>query len=130
MAEQELAGRAGAVVALDPQTGAVKVMYANPAYDSNDPLACTQPGCQLNRSTQGRYPPGSTFKVVTATAAIDSGKYTPNSIVNGNSPVTISGVPLQNDNNQSFGPIDLTTALVYSVNTVWAQVAEHSGAGR
>ena len=57
-------------------------------------------------------------------AAIDSGKYTPNSIVNGKSPVTISGVPLNNDNNQSFGPIDLTTALTYSVNTVWAQVAE------
>jgi peptidoglycan glycosyltransferase len=129
VAQEALAGRPGAVVALDPQTGAVKVMYANPAYDSNDPLACTQPGCQLNRSTQGRYPPGSTFKVVTATAAIDSGKYTPNSVVNGNSPVTISGVPLQNDGDQSFGPIDLTTALVYSVNTVWAQVAESLGRG-
>jgi peptidoglycan glycosyltransferase len=65
--------------------------------------------------------------VVTAAAAIDSGKYTPNSTVNGNSPKTISGVPLQNDGNQSFGNIDLTTALTYSVNTVWAQVAEHVG---
>ncbi len=81
----------------------------------------------FNRSTQGQYPPGSTFKVVTATAAIDSGKYTPNSIVNGHSPVTISGVPLSNDNNQSFGQIDLTTALTYSVNTVWAQVGESLG---
>jgi peptidoglycan glycosyltransferase len=41
--------------------------------------------------------------------------------------VTISGVPLANDNNQSFGAIDLTTALTYSVNTVWAQVAEQLG---
>ena len=128
VAEQALGGRAGAVVAMDPQTGAVKVMYANPSYNSNDPHApCGQPGCELNRSTQGQYPPGSTFKVVTATAAIDSGKYTPNSVVNGNSPVTISGVPLMNDGNQSFGPIDLTSALVYSVNTVWAQVAESLG---
>ncbi len=127
VAEQALAGRAGAVVAMDPQTGAVKVMYANPGYNSNDPHACTGVGCELNRSTKGQYPPGSTFKVVTATAAIDSGKYTPSSIVNGNSPVTISGVPLMNDGNQSFGPIDLTTALVYSVNTVWAQVAESLG---
>ena len=38
---------------------------------------------------------------MTATAAIDSGKYTPNSVVNGKSPMTISGVPLSNDNNQS-----------------------------
>ena len=36
-------------------------------------------------------------------------------------------MPLSNDNNQNFGPIDLTTALTYSVNTVWAQVAEALG---
>ena len=58
---------------------------------------------RFNRATQAGYPPGSTFKVVTATAAIDSGKYTPDSIVNGDSPKTISGVPLANDVNQSFG---------------------------
>jgi peptidoglycan glycosyltransferase len=127
VAQAGLAGRAGAVVALNPQTGAVKVMYSNPSYDDNHPKP-TDPG-QFNRATQAGYPPGSTFKVVTATAAIDSGKYTPNSIVNGKSPVTISGVPLNNDNNQSFGPIDLTTALTYSVNTVWAQVAESLGRG-
>jgi peptidoglycan glycosyltransferase len=127
VAQAELAGRAGAVVALNPQTGAVKVMYSNPSYDDNHPNP-NAPG-QFNKATQAGYPPGSTFKVVTAAAAIDSGKYTPNSIVNGKSPVTISGVPLNNDLNQSFGPIDLTTALTYSVNTVWAQVAESLGRG-
>src|SRR6202000_2733338 len=83
----------------------------------------------LNRSTQAGYPPGSTFKVVTATAAIDSGKYTPNSIINGNSPKVISGGPLANDLNQDFGPITLTKALTESVNTVFAQVAENVGRG-
>jgi peptidoglycan glycosyltransferase len=129
IAEAGLAGRAGAVVALNPQTGAVKVMYANPSYDDNHPNHLPAGQSTFNRSTQASYPPGSTFKVVTATAAIDSGKYTPNSIVNGKSPVTISGVPLNNDLNQSFGPINLTTALTYSVNTVWAQVAESLGPG-
>ncbi len=127
VAEQELAGRAGSVVALDPRTGAVKVMYSSPSYNDNHPLAQGPDTSQLNRATQGRYPPGSTFKVVTATAAIDSGKYTPNSTVNGKSPITVSGVPLANDNNQAFGMIDLITALTYSVNTVWAQVAESVG---
>jgi peptidoglycan glycosyltransferase len=130
VAQAELAGRAGSVVALNPQTGAVQVMYSNPTYDDNHPIptaACIQVGCQLNRATQGRYPPGSTFKVVTATAAIDSGKYTPNSVVNGKSPILVSGVPLSNDNNQAFGPITLTTALTFSVNTVWAQVGQSLG---
>jgi penicillin-binding protein A len=125
VAIEQLAGRAGSVVALDPRTGAVKVMIANPSYDDNSPNV----GTTFNRSTQAGYPPGSTFKVLTAVAAIDSGLFTPNSTVNGNSPVTISGVPLNNDNNQSFGPIDLTSALTFSVNTVWAQVAEHVGRG-
>jgi peptidoglycan glycosyltransferase len=127
VAQAGLAGRAGAVVALNPQTGAVKVMYANPSYDDNHPNHLPSGQSTFNRATQAGYPPGSTFKVVTASAAIDSGKYTPNSIVNGRSPVTISGVPLNNDNNQSFGPISLTEALTFSVNTVWAQVAESLG---
>jgi peptidoglycan glycosyltransferase len=129
VARQQLAGRPGAVVALNPQNGAVLAMYSNPSYDDSHPQAPCSNACQVDRATQGRYPPGSTFKVVTAAAAIDSGKYTPNSIVNGKSPVTISGVPLSNDNNQAFGPIDLTTALTYSVNTVWAQVAVALGTG-
>ncbi len=127
IAQQGLGGRAGSVVALDPQTGAVLAMYANPGYDNNNPNA-TGPGISTyNRSTQAGDPPGSTFKIVTATAAIDSGSFTPSSTINGNSPVTVSGVPLSNDLNQSFGSIDLTTALTYSVNTVWAQVAEQLG---
>jgi peptidoglycan glycosyltransferase len=127
VAEQELAGRAGSVVALDPRTGAVLAMYANPTYDNNH-AAKLRPGeSEFNNSTQAAWPPGSTFKVVTATAAIDSGLYTPNSAINGKSPITVSGVPLQNDNNQSFGDISLTEALTFSVNTVFAQVAERVG---
>ena len=127
VAVSQLAGRTGSVVALDPRTGAIKVMYANPSFNSNQ-INSLGPGQSFfNDSTQAGWPPGSTFKVVTAAAAIDSGKYTPSSVVNGDSPKQISGVPLSNDNNQSFGPIDLTTALTFSVNTVWAQVAVSLG---
>ena len=136
VAYSALAGRKGAVVALDPRTGAVTVMASEPQYDPN---ALRGPGTYsrlandnanrplVNRATQFGYAPGSTFKVVTATAAIDSGRYTPQSTVDGKNGVRISGVPLQNDFNQSFGPIDLTTALAKSVNTVYAQVAERLG---
>jgi peptidoglycan glycosyltransferase len=81
----------------------------------------------VNRAVQFGYAPGSTFKIVTLTAAIDSGKYNLASTVDGKNGVKISGVPLENDFAQSFGPIDLKTALTKSVNSVFAQVAESVG---
>jgi penicillin-binding protein A len=127
-AVRALGGQAGSVVAMDPRTGAIKVMYSSPSYDSNHPDApCPQPGCLLNRATQASYAPGSTFKIVTATAAIDSGLFTPDSTVDGKSPLVVSGVPLENDGNQNWGPQTLTTAMTYSINTIFAQVAERVG---
>ncbi len=127
-----LAGRRGAVVALEPQTGKVRVMVAFPAYDPNlitsDFGRIQRQNLLLNRSTEERYPPGSTFKVVTAAAALDSGKVTPETIIDGSSPKTISGAPLANSGGQSFGPISLTDALTNSVNTVFAQIGEDLGA--
>jgi peptidoglycan glycosyltransferase len=129
-------GSPGAVVALDPRTGAVKVMASTPGYDPNrlgQPgvfRALNAPGSGaplLNRATQSSYAPGSTFKVVTAAAAIDTGKYTPTSVINGDSPKTISGVPMHNDLGHSYGDISLTTATTYSVNTVFGQIGEALG---
>jgi peptidoglycan glycosyltransferase len=132
-AVQGLAGRKGGVVAIEPKTGKVRVMVSIPEYDPNripkdfqaindDP---NQP--DLNRTTQELYPPGSTFKVVTATAGLDTGKFTPESIIDGSSPREISGVPLANSGGENFGSISLTDALTNSVNTVFAQVGEQVG---
>jgi peptidoglycan glycosyltransferase len=129
-----LAGRKGAVVAIEPQTGKVRVMVSIPEYDPNlipsafrrldsDPNKPT-----FNRSTQELYQPGSTFKVVTATAALDTGKVTPDTVIDGSSPRTISGAPLENSGGEDFGPISFTDALTNSVNTVFAQVGERVGA--
>ena len=128
-----LGGQAGSVVAIEPSTGRVRVMVSVPGYDSNDvednfsELNSAEGSPILNRATQGRYPPGSTMKVVTAAAALDSGEYEPDSIVDGSSPKTISGAPLANSGGADFGPIPLTTALTNSVNTVWAEVGEEIG---
>ena len=84
-------------------------------------------GALVNRAAQDGYAPGSTFKVVTATAAIDTGRYTPESTVSGRDGVLISGLPLSNDQHENFGQITLTEALVHSVNTVYAQVAVSLG---
>ena len=126
----------GAVVALDPRDGAVKVMASTPSFDPNrlptrgayEKLTTDTRGTPLvNRAVQFGYAPGSTFKVLTATAAIDTGQFTPQSTLNGRNDVLISGVPLGNDNGESLGQITLTEALVKSVNTVWAQVAVKLG---
>jgi len=124
LARTLLAGRGGAVVALDPQTGALKVMYGNPSYNDN---ALKAGGSQYNLVTQGQYPPGSTFKIVTTTAALDSGKYTPTSTIDGKSPLIVSGVALQNDSGESYGLVSLTQALTDSINTVYAQVGQAVG---
>jgi peptidoglycan glycosyltransferase len=120
-----LAGRVGSVVAIVPQTGALKVLYSNPTYNDNTPNA--RGSSQFFNAVQGEYPPGSTFKVVTTTAALNSGRYTPNSTIVGNSPLKVSGVPLQNDGNASYGAVTLTKALTLSINTVFAQVGQNVG---
>jgi penicillin-binding protein A len=135
VAIQQMAGRKGAVVALDPRTGAIKVMASVPGYDPNDvrhPAAFRRlnrdPDAPLlNRTTQAGYPPGSTFKIVTTIAALDSGRYTPQTRVNGRNGKPISGVPLNNDAGESFGDIPLTDALTHSVNTVFGEVGEKLG---
>ena len=141
LARSLLAGRVGSVVAIVPQTGAVATMYSNPSYDDNNlahPCAqtsisdlSTNPGyqssCLLDLATQGEFAPGSTFKLVTTAAALDTGKYTPNSQINGKSPLMVSGAPLHNDLNQSFGDVSLSYALTNSINTVYAQVGQNLG---
>ncbi|MDE3070387.1 MAG: hypothetical protein KGJ43_06630 [Acidobacteriota bacterium] len=135
VAAAALEGYRGSVVALEPATGAVRVMLSSPGYDpaafssqrSFEALGQTPGAPIVNRATQFGFAPGSTFKIVTAAAALDTGLFTPTSLVSGRNGIVISGVPMHNDNNESFGEITLTEALAKSVDTVWAQVAERVG---
>ena len=135
VAENALGGRAGSVVAIEPSTGEVKVMVSVPGYDPNDvdntrrfrALTSSEGRPLINRSIASTYPPGSTFKVVTAAAALDSGKFTPQSTLDGSNGKVFGGVPLNNFGGEDFGPVDLTFALTNSINTVWAQVGTTLG---
>ena len=129
-------GHRGAVVALGVKTGAVLAMASDPSYDPNglgNPRTFaalnrdTENAPLVNRATQNGYPPGSTMKVVTAAAALDTGRYSPTTTVSGRNGKEISGVPLNNAGGESFGDIDLTFALTNSVNTVWAEIGERLG---
>jgi peptidoglycan glycosyltransferase len=126
---------AGSVVALDPSTGAVRVMASIPGFDPNAvqdadayrQLTRDESAPLVNRPTQSTYQPGSTMKVVTAAAALDSGEFTPDSVLSGRSPQEIGGVELSNAGGEQFGDIDMDTALTHSVNTYFAQVGEQLG---
>src|ERR671919_2344370 len=126
----------GALVAIEPDTGAVRAMVSEPGYDPNlvpdqfKQLNRDRGDTPLvNRPTQSVYPPGSTMKVVSATAALDSGEFDTSTTLNADSGKEISGVPLANSGGQDFGTIPMTEALTNSVNTYWAQVGEQLGAG-
>ena len=109
LADLEEAGF-GAVVAIEPSTGAVKVMASNTPYDPNrvpyELEKLNQNKIEtplLNRATQGLYPPGSTFKVVTAAAGLESGTITPETTIDAPGTIVDEGHALDNDFNEDFG---------------------------
>ena len=124
----------GAVVAIEPSTGRVKVLASNPQYDPNripyDLSKLNENELEaplVDRATQGEFPPGSTFKVVTAAAGLDSGAITSETTIDAPGELDVQGQPLQNDFTEDFGPIALDTALTNSVNTWFAQLGEQVG---
>ncbi|NTW97151.1 MAG: penicillin-binding protein 2 [Oscillochloris sp.] len=155
-AAQALAGRVGAVVVLDPRSGAVLAMVSQPGFDprglSFDPSAddwdaenarvsaywaqinadsAGQP--LLNRSAQGLYPPGSTFKTLTAIAALEhQGAGQADSITcpeeylpDPSAPPVVNAVP--NLSSLTGDPASLEKVYAYSCNTAFAQYAVRLG---
>jgi peptidoglycan glycosyltransferase len=128
-----LAGRPGAVVAIEPDTGRIRAMVSEPPYDPNtvpeqlNELNADPASPLFNRAVQGQYPPGSTFKLVTATAALDSGSIDLDTLIDAPASLNIQGQPLANSGGSSFGEIDVTTALTNSVNTFFAKLGRRVG---
>jgi peptidoglycan glycosyltransferase len=136
LSDLEAAGY-GAVVAIEPSTGAVEVMASNAPYSPNAiPLKLEKLNTEnvatplLNRATQGLYPPGSTFKVVTAAAGLESGRITPETTINSPGSILDEGHELANDFHQDWGSISLDTALTNSVNTFFGQLGQKVGQSR
>jgi peptidoglycan glycosyltransferase len=133
VAQSALGSQLGAIVALDPTTGAVIAAASSPSYDpahvdatwralNKDPNAPL-----LSRSTQGLYPPGSSFKVVTATAALNLAKVTPTTMFNDTGTYDVYGGKVTNYHGEVFGANDFTQALTYSINTTFAKVGNLIG---
>ncbi|MGS0683990.1 peptidoglycan D,D-transpeptidase FtsI family protein [Nakamurella sp. GG22] len=143
-------GLVGAVVAMEPSTGKVLAVVSTPSYDPNplashsdavqrkayNELVSADPSPLLNRATAAVYPPGSTFKLVIASAALQQG-YTPQTEVTGEPKITLpdtGGATLsnfagENCGNGGGGDVPLTEALAFSCNTAFAEVAMSLGRG-
>jgi penicillin-binding protein A len=133
-----LGGRCGAAVAIDPSSGKVLVSVSSPTYDPNlvegNFAAAARPrfGCAplINRVTAGLYAPGSTFKVVTAAAALGSGEFTPDSTFNDPGYCIEYGKRVNNyDTSTPFGTVNLVQAMQNSINSVFCNIGKALGAG-
>lgn len=131
-----MAGRQGAAVAIDTRTGGVIAMVSTPNYDPNAfatnegaKAATEAPGNPtFNKATQGGFPPGSTMKVVTAAAALGSGRYNPQTMVDGSQPLLAASKELYNFGRRDWPKqITLTTALTNSVNTAFGRIGQDLG---
>jgi peptidoglycan glycosyltransferase len=146
LALQQLGRRCGAVVVLDAKTGAVYAMASSPTYNANlmvQPTGynkvkkikgtCGDASALVNNAAAGLYPPGSTFKMVTAAAALDSGAYTPASRFNDPGYCTEYGKRVSNAGNpdqngpESFGNVSLAQGFEHSINSVFCNVGMHIG---
>lgn len=138
-------GTRGAVAAINPQTGEILAMVSQPTYDPNalashdlsatkaawDQLTNDPNQPMLNRSTQLTLPPGSTFKLVTAAAALENLNLTPDSQVKGGTELTFPGkqytLPNQGGSNCGGDPISLRQALEVSCNVSFGDLANQVG---
>jgi penicillin-binding protein A len=126
----------GAVAAIEPSTGRVLVLASRPTYDPNQierrngfARILKRSGSPLvNRATSGLYPPGSIFKVVTGAAALESGKFTPDSRFNDPGYCIEYGQRVQNyDTTSPFGNVNLHQAMQYSINSVFCEIGKRLG---
>ena len=141
-----LGGMSGSVVAIEPSTGRILAMVSTPSYDpsaltghdSSDAsrayqeLARRADNPMLNRATSQLYPPGSTFKVVVAAAALESGQYSPDSEIPAGASYTLPGTAYDMTNATAAGDgvngkISMQDALAYSSNTAFSQLGVSLG---
>ncbi len=135
-AEAALGERKGAIVALDPNNGAVLAMASYPSFDPNIFSSPITPAIWTKLQSEGNpflnmalrgFPPASTFKIVTATAGMESGKYPPNTILNTYPYLSVGGTRFGEWNKAGFGPMGYVSALAWSSNTFHGQIGRGVG---
>jgi cell division protein FtsI/penicillin-binding protein 2 len=116
----------GTIVVMDPQTGEILAMAGSPSYDPNNYGAAPIPEPQ-NPAVTGQYEPGSTFKILTMAAALDSGLVNPNSTFTDNGVIEVGGAEIRNWDGGGWGLQDMTGCLRHSLNVCMAWLSTSMG---
>lgn len=135
-AEAALGNRTGAIVAMDPNDGSILALVSRPAFDPNW-FARRMSEAQwqelqrrqnpfVNRALQG-FPPASTYKIITATAGLESEHFGPGSVLMTYPALHTGGFAFHDWNRAGFGPLGFAGALAWSSNTFFGQVARRIG---
>ena len=133
-AAKALGDRKGAVVALDPRTGAILAMVSYPRYDPNKldaqwtNLIADPDSPLVNRAIQGLYPPGSVFKIIVASAGLQTGTVTTDTKFSDTGSVKLGGYEINNYGNKVYGDHDFAQAFASSINTTFAKLGVKLGA--
>lgn len=131
-AENALSGYTGACVVINPQTGAVLGMASSPTYDASNlaqALSSTDESTSVfNRATQALYAPGSTFKMVTLTSALETGTASEDTLYDSPGTMDIGNAAVSNFDSTNYGTISLARATEVSSNTVYGQLGVELGA--
>jgi penicillin-binding protein 2 len=135
-AETALGTQKGAIVALDPHTGEVIAIASYPSFDPNIFSGSVTPEIWKELQAQGNpflnmalraFPPASTFKVVTATAGLESGKFTPSTVLGTYPYLSVGGTRFGEWNKRGFGPLGFVQAMAWSSNTFFGQIGQGAG---
>ncbi len=135
-AEKALGTRKGGIVALNPHNGAVLAMASYPSFDPNifsAPITneiwqeLQAKGNPFLNMTLRAFPPASTFKIVTATAGLESGKYPPNTILGTYPYISVGGTKFREWNKRGFGRMGYVSSLAWSSNTFYGQIGRGVG---
>lgn len=138
LVEAELAGQAGAIAVMDPRNGEILALASQPAYDPNlfvtgisvahwmqllkDPRKPLQ-----NRAIQAQYPPGSTYKIIMAVAALEEGVITPKTIVHCNGSFPFGNRGFRDWKPGGHGPVNVHSALVQSCDVFFYTMGQRLG---
>ncbi len=131
---ESLGDNKGAIVVIDPKSGAIKALVSKPSYDPNTinelwkDISTDDDSPLLNRATLGLYPPGSTFKIITAGAGLALDVVEPDTKFKSPGELSVGGGTVENYAGTSNRSLTVEKAFTLSSNTVFAQIGLELGA--